>query len=100
MSNLMITLLVVFAFAAGLGVGLVTILRPRAPSLEQKLAERQRRDHVRGEVYFGRDDDHPDDIERQGALAPQRAVEHRYDGMTDGDVPYIPSGLDFANQPR
>lgn len=99
MSNTVITLLVVFAFAAGLGLGLVTVLRPRAPSLEQKLAERQRREE--STVYFGRDDkDHPDDIERQGALTPQRAVEHRYDGMADGDAPYIASGLDFADRPR
>jgi hypothetical protein len=102
MSNTVITLLVVFAFAAGLGLGLVTVLRPRAPSLEQKLAERQRRDHTRSEVYFGRDDDndHPDDIERQGSLFPQRAAAHRYDGMADGDAPYVPSGLDFADRPR
>jgi hypothetical protein len=93
MSNTLIALLVVFAFATGLGLGLIVVMRPRAPSLEQKLAERQRREE--STVYFGRDDsdpDHPHDIER--------AAAHRYDGMTDGDAPYIPSGLDFGREPR
>lgn len=97
MSNTVIALLVVFAFAAGLGLGLVTTLRPRRP----KTRAGQKTEST---VYFGRDDnddpDHPRDIERQGTLAPQRAVEHRYDGMADGDAPYIPSGLDFADRPR
>lgn len=97
MSNTVITLLVVFAFAAGLGLGLVTVLRPRKsePRAGQK---------TESTVYFGRDDNddpnHPHDIERQGALALQRAVAHRYDGMTDGDAPYVSSGLDFADRPR
>lgn len=109
MSNTVITLLVVFAFAAGLGVGLVTVLRPSsAERLRQKhekaTAERYREYAKRlsqetgSTVHFGRDDndpDHPHDIERQHA--------HRYDGMTDGDVPYAPyiaSGLDFGREPR
>lgn len=88
MSNTVIALLVVFAFAAGLGLGLVVVMRPR------KSAQRARQ-KTESTVYFGRDDndpDHPHDIERQHA--------HRYDGMTDGDVPYIPSGLDFGREPR
>jgi hypothetical protein len=89
MSNTVITLLVVFAFAAGLGLGLVTILRPRKP--EPRAGQK-----TESTVYFGRDDkddpNHPHDIER--------AAAHRYDGMTDGDAPYIPSGLDFADRPR
>ena len=91
MSSTVITLLIALAFGSGLGLGLLFALRPRAPSLEQKLAERQRREE--STVYFGRDErDHPHDIER--------AASHRYDGMTDGDAPYVPSGLDFANRPR
>jgi hypothetical protein len=94
MSNTVITLLVVFAFAAGLGLGLVTILRPRKP--EPRAGQK-----TESTVYFGRDDkDHPDDIERQGSLSPQRDPEHRYDGMADGDAPYVSSGLDFADRPR
>jgi hypothetical protein len=97
MSNTVITLLVVFAFAAGLGLGLVTILRPRQP----KTMAGQKTEST---VYFGRDDNddpnHPHDIERQGSLFPPRAVEHRYDGMADGEAPYVPSGLDFADRPR
>ncbi len=43
---------------------------------------------VTSEVYFGRhdEDDHPGDIERQGAtlaVAGQRGYDHRYDGMDD-----------------
>lgn len=102
MSNTLIALLVVFAFAAGLGVGLVTVLRPRAPSLEQKLAERQRREE--STVYFGRDDsdpDHPGDIERQGAVIYTRDPANRYGGVKDeyGNS-YVSSGLDFGREPR
>lgn len=103
MSNTLIALLVVFAFAAGLGVGLVTVLRPRAPSLEQKLAERQRREE--STVYFGRDDsdpDHPGDIERQGAMIYTRDPARRYDGVTKDEHgnSYLSSGLDFGRFPR
>lgn len=100
MSNLMITLLTVFAFAAGLGLGLVLVMRPK-PVKPRRTEER-----VHSEVYFGRDDkddDHPHDIERQGSLFPQRDAEHRYDGMTDGEAPHVPvgaRGLDFGSAPR
>ena len=86
-----------FVLGAGVGMGIVFLVwlifgRPRAPSLEQKLAERQRREE--STVYFGRDaaEHHPDDIER--------AYAHRYDGMTDGKAGYVPSGLDFGRYPR
>jgi hypothetical protein len=105
MSNTVITLLVVFAFAAGLGLGLVTILRPRKP--EPRAGQK-----TESTVYFGRDvgetrytrdglddEDHPHDIER--------AAAHRYDGMTDSPVTkdeygnsYLSGGLDFADRPR
>lgn len=105
MSNLMITLLVVFAFAAGIGIGLIVRLRPKPPSYEQKLAARQDRGPVESTVHFGRsdDDDHPHDIERQGSLFPLRDAAHRYDGMTDGEAPHVPvgaRGLDFGSTPR
>jgi hypothetical protein len=96
MSNTVIALLVVFAFAAGLGVGLVTVLRPRNDL--RQVHDKRRREQKDSAVYFGRDDndpDHPHDIERQHA--------HRYDGMADGDVPYEPlisRGLDFGREPR
>lgn len=97
MSNTLIALLVVFAFAAGLGVGLVIMLNPRGkPS--KPITNRQLNEHIDSIIHFGRDDndpDHPHDIERQHA--------HRYDGMKDGDVPYEPlisRGLDFGREPR
>jgi hypothetical protein len=96
MSNTVITLLVVFAFAAGLGMGLVTILRPRKPG--PRAGQK-----TESTVYFGRDDNddpnHPHDIER--------AASHRYDGRTDSPVTkdeygnsYLSGGLDFADRPR
>lgn len=98
MSNLMITLLAVFAFAAGLGLGLVLVMRPR----------RDPPPKADSTVYFGsdvtEDPDHPHDIERQGShLVPApsgsrfagRDYENRYDGMADGE-----GGLDFASRPH
>jgi hypothetical protein len=113
MNSTVIALLVVLAFASGIGVGLVMLLRPSPERRRQirqeeataaryrEYAKRLREQKAESEVYFGRDDnDHPDDIERQGSLFPQRDPTHRYDGMADGDAPYVPSGLDFANRPR
>lgn len=100
MSNLMIALLTVFAFAGGLGLGLVLVMRP--PSVKPRRGE----EHVHSGIYFGRDDkddDHPHDIERQGSRFAQRDAEHRYDGMADGDTPHVPvgaRGLDFGSAPR
>lgn len=84
MSNLMIALLTVFAFASGLGLGLVLVMRPKPPAPGKR---------PESTVYFGRDDDHPDDIERQGShLVPApsaspyvngRDYGARYDGMAD-----------------
>jgi hypothetical protein len=106
MNSTVIALLVVLAFASGIGVGLVMLLRPspeRRRQIRQEEAtaaryrgyeQRLREQKAESEVYFGRDDDgdHPHDIER--------AAAHRYDGMTDGKDSYVPSGLDFANRPR
>jgi hypothetical protein len=109
MSNTVITLLVVLAFAAGLGLGLVTILRPRRSTPVVMSAKDYKDTFMRkppkteSTVYFGRDDNddpnHPHDIER--------AASHRYDGMTDSPVTkdeygnsYLSGGLDFADRPR
>lgn len=89
MSNTLITLLVVFAFAAGLGLGLVVVMRPRSSTPVVMSAKDYKETFMR---RGDNDPDHPHDIERQHA--------HRYDGMTDGNAPYIASGLDFGREPR
>lgn len=88
MSSIVLVFLLVCAFAAGLGLGLVVALRPRAIRTTQYKAPP-------GEVYFGRsgtEEDHPDDIERQGshlARPPNglaysgRSYEDRYAGMDE-----------------
>jgi len=95
-----------FVLGAGVGMGIVFIVwltlgrrRPAGRDTVYRVTE--------STVYFGRDseldDDHPGDIERQGALIATRDPALRYEGMAVKDEygnSYLSSGLDFGRFPR
>lgn len=93
-----------FVLGAGVGAGIAFVIWLIFG--RRREARRDKRYHVsESTVYFGRDvndNDHPDDIERQGSLFATRDPAHRYDGVTKDEHgnSYLSSGLDFGKYPR